>query len=224
MAFPKLIIFDCDGVLVDSEMIANRLLAEHLTKYRFPITSKGCLNKFIGYSIENIIAKVRSEGVHLPDDFELFLKHSDQAAFAAELKAISGVKSTLSKLTQKKCVASSGAPKKIRQNLTLTGLIDFFDPNHLFSAEMVEKSKPAPDLFLHAAKYFNVPPKKCLVIEDTTLGIQAGLAAGMLVFGFAGGSHCDDAYVDRLKETGINTVFNRMNELPDLIANIALSV
>ena len=224
MAFTKLIIFDCDGVLVDSEMIASRLLAEHLTKYHFPITSECCRNRFIGYSIENIISEVRSEGVNLPYDFEPCLKKSDQAAFTAELKAISGVKDTLSTLTQDKCVASSGSQKKICKNLTLTGLIDFFEPSHLFSTKMVEKSKPAPDLFLHAAKHFNVSPKNCLVIEDTTVGIQAGLAAGMSVFGFVGGSHCDDAYVDHLKETGIKTVFNQMNELPALIANLALSV
>ena len=224
MAFPELIIFDCDGVLVDSGLIASRLLAEHLTKYCFPITSEGCRNRFIGYSIENIIAEVRSEGIDLPHDFEPFLEQSDQVAFAAELKAISGVKSTLSKLTQNMCVASSGASKKIQKNLTLTGLIDFFEPNHLFSTQMVKKSKPAPDLFLHAAKHFDAHPKNCLVIEDTTRGIQAGLAAGMSVFGFAGGSHCDDAYVNRLKETSIKTVFNQMNKLPALIANLALSV
>ena len=224
MVFPKLIIFDCDGVLVDSEVIANRLLAQHLTKYRFPITSEGCRDRFIGYSIENIIAEVRSEGVKLPYNFELFLRQSDQAAFTAELKAISGVKNTLSKLTQNKCVASSGTPKKIQENLTLTGLIDSFKPDHLFSTQMVKKSKPAPDIFLYAAKHFNASPKNCLVIEDTTLGIQAGLAAGMSVFGFAGGSHCDDSYVDHLKKTGIKTVFNQMNELPALVANLALPV
>ena len=113
MAFPELIIFDCDGVLVDSEMIANRLLAKHLTKHGFEITAKGSRNRFIGYSMAKIIAEVRSEGVNLPDDFEPFLKQSDQTTFAAELKAIPGAFDTLSQLTQNKCVASSGAPDKI---------------------------------------------------------------------------------------------------------------
>ena len=224
MAFPDLIIFDCDGVLVDSEMIANRLLAEHLTKCHFPITAEGCKDRFIGYSIINIIAEVRSEGVDLPNDFEPFLKQSDQAVFAAELEAISGVANTLSQLTQSKCVASSGAPDKIQRNLTLTGLIDFFEPDHLFSTHMVKKPKPAPDLFLHAAKHFDTHPKNCLVIEDTTLGIQAGFAAGMTVFGFVGGSHCDEAYVAHLKKTGVKTVFNQMNTLSTLIANLVLPV
>ena len=224
MVFPELIIFDCDGVLVDSEIIASRLLAQHLTKYHFPITAEGCQNRFIGYSIVKIITEIQSEGVDLPNDFEALLKQYDQAAFAAELKAISGVENMLSQLIQNKCVASSGTLDKIQKNLALTGLIDFFEADHLFSAHMVKKSKPAPDLFLHAAKHFNVSPKNCLVIEDTTLGIQAGLAAGMTVFGFTGGSHCNDAYVARLKETGIKTVFNQMNKLSGLIANLVLSV
>ncbi len=224
MAFPELIIFDCDGVLVDSEMIANRLLAKHLTKHGFKITTKGSRNRFIGYSMAKIIAEVREEGVNLPDDFELFLKQSDQTTFAAELKAIPGAFDTLSQLTQNKCVASSGAPDKICKNLTLTNLINFFQPEHLFSAHMVKNSKPAPDLFLHAANHFDIKPKNCLVIEDTTLGIQAGLAANMTVFGFAGGSHCDLAYVQRLNETGVKTIFHHMNELPALIANSAPAV
>ncbi len=222
--FPELIIFDCDGVLVDSEMISNRLLAEHLNKYQFPITAEDCMERFIGYSIVKIIAEVQSEGVDLPNDFEPFLRQSDQAAFAVELEAIPGVENMLSQLTQNKCVASSGASDKILENLALTGLIDFFEPDHLFSTHMVKNPKPEPDLFLHAAKHFSAHPKNCLVIEDTTLGIQAGLAAGMTVFGFAGGSHCDEAYVARLKKTGIKTVFNEMNELSNLIANLVPTV
>ncbi len=89
---------------------------------------------------------------------------------------------------------------------------------------MVKNSKPAPDLFLHAANHFDIKPKNCLVIEDTTLGIQAGLAANMTVFGFAGGSHCDPAYIQRLNETGVKTIFHHMNELPALIANSAPAV
>ena len=224
MAFPELIIFDCDGVLVDSEMIANRLLAEHLTKHGFEITAEGSRNRFIGYSMAKIIAEVQDEGVSLPDDFEPFLKQSDQKTFAAELKAIPGAFDTLSQLTQNKCVASSGAPDKTYKNLTLTNLINFFQPEHLFSAQMVKNSKPAPDLFLHAANHFDIKPKNCLVIEDTTLGIQAGLAANMTVFGFAGGSHCDAAYIQRLNETGVKIIFHHMNELPALIANSATAV
>jgi len=220
MAFPELIIFDCDGVLVDSELIANKLLAEHLTKHGFPITDEESRNRFIGYSMDKIIKEVRAEGVNLPDEFESFLKQADHAAFTSELKAVSGVADTLSQLPHLKCVASSGAPVKIEKNLALTGLIDYFEPNHLFSAHMVKNSKPAPDLFLHSANYFSVDPKNCLVIEDTALGIQAGLAAGMSVFGFVGGSHCDDAYVALIEKTGIRTIFNRMRQLPTLIANL----
>jgi HAD superfamily hydrolase (TIGR01509 family) len=220
MAFPELIIFDCDGVLVDSELIANKSLAEHLTKHGFKITDEESRNRFIGYSMAKIIREVQAEGVNLPDNFETFLKQADQTAFTAELKAISGVANTLSQLPHLKCVASSGAPVKIEKNLALTGLIDYFESDHLFSAHMVENSKPAPDLFLHSADYFNVNPKNCLVIEDTVLGIQAGHAAGMSVFGFVGGSHCNDAYVALLEKTGIKTIFDQMKKLPTLIANL----
>ena len=218
MAFPELIIFDCDGVLVDSEMIANRLLAKHLTRHGFPITPEQSRTRFIGYSMAKIISEVRDEGVNLPDDFEPFLKSDDQAAFATELKAIPGVNEVLARLPYNKCVASSGSPEKIRKNLTLTGLAEHFGP-HLFSAHSVKNSKPAPDLFLYAAAQFNVEPEKCLVIEDTTLGIEAGQAAGMSVLGFAGGSHCDPAYVTRLEKAGPKKVFYQMSELPGLLAN-----
>ena len=218
MAFPELIIFDCDGVLVDSELIASKLLAEHLTTHGFPITDKESRSRFIGYSIAKIIGEVRAEGVNLPDEFETFLKQADRTVFTVELKAISGVANTLSQLPHPKCVASSGAPAKIKSNLALTGLINYFQPNHLFSSKMIKNSKPAPDLFLHAADYFSVDPKNCLVIEDTPIGVQAGLAAGMSVFGFVGGSHCDDAYVALLEKTGIKTIFNKMIQLPALIA------
>ena len=218
MALPELIIFDCDGVLVDSEMIANRLLAKHLTQHGFPVTAEQSRSRFIGYSMAKIIAEVRAEGVKLPDDFEPFLKRDDQATFEAELKAIPGVADVLAQLPHKKCVASSGAPEKIRKNLTLTGLVTHFEP-HLFSAHNVKNSKPAPDLFLYAAAQFKVDPKACLVIEDTTLGIKAAQAAGMPVLGFAGGSHCDTAYTEGLINTGVKHVFQHMHELPALIAN-----
>ena len=219
MTFPELIIFDCDGVLVDSEMISNRLLAEHLTRYGFEINAQQCRQRFIGYSMAKVIAEVKAEGINLPDEFETLLKQNDQKTFAAELKPIPGVAKTLAQLAHKKCVASSGSPDKIRTNLTLTGLIEFFEP-HLFSAHMVKNSKPAPDLFLHAASCFDIDPKNCLVIEDTPIGVGAALAAGMAVLGFAGGSHCDAAHTAQLTSSGSRLVFDHMQELPEIVANV----
>ncbi len=220
MASPELLIFDCDGVLVDSEIIANRILSERLTALGYAVTTEQCLARFVGYSTAKIIAEVTSSGIDLPDDFEPFLKRNDEDLFAAELKAIPGVADVLAQLPHKKCVASSGAPDKIRRNLTTTHLIDYFN-SHLYSAHMVKNAKPAPDLFLHAAKQFNVDPGNCLVIEDTALGIQAAQAAGMPVLGFAGGSHCNDAYRARLVTTGIETIFSDMALLPSLITKRA---
>lgn len=217
MTFPELIIFDCDGVLVDSEMISNRLLAEHLTRYGFEINAQQCRQRFIGYSMAKVIAEVKAEGIKLPDEFESLLKQNDQKTFAAELKPIPGIAKTLAQLVHKKCVASSGSPEKIRTNLTLTGLVKFFGP-HLFSAHMVENSKPAPDLFLHAASCFDIDPKNCLVIEDTPIGVSAALAAGMPVLGFTGGSHCDAPHKALLANSGAHRVFDHMKELPEIVA------
>ncbi len=218
MTFPELIIFDCDGVLVDSEMISNRLLAEHLSHYGFAITPEQCRRRFVGFSMAKVIAAVKAEGVDLPNDFEPLLRQNDQRAFAAELTPIAGIADILGQLNQAKCVASSGSLDKIRSNLTLTGLIDFFEP-HLFSAQMVANPKPAPDLFLHAALRFDIDPKNCLVIEDTPIGVEAALAAGMSVLAFAGGSHCDEAHIAGLDSSGAHRRFDHMRELPGIVAN-----
>jgi len=220
MAFPELIIFDCDGVLVDSELISNRTLAGHLTEHGFPITTDACCQRFIGYSLPVLVEEVRAGGVALPDDFLPTLRIKDKAAFAADLQAIPGVAETLALLPQAKCVASSGSPEKIRNNLATTRLLGFFDP-HLFSGDDVPQSKPAPDLFLHAARQFNVHPAACLVIEDSKLGIRAAKAAGMTCFGFAGGGHCTGDYADNLARLQPDLIFTHMSELPALVAKQA---
>ncbi|NQW01046.1 MAG: HAD family hydrolase [Rhodospirillales bacterium] len=220
MAFPELIIFDCDGVLVDSELISNRILAGHLSAHGFAISPADCQRRFIGYSMPTLVDDVRAEGCVLPDDFIATLRQKDTAAFAAELQAIAGIGEALTRLPQKKCVASSGPPAKIRANLEHTGLLGFFDP-HLYSGSQVARSKPAPDLFFHAAKQFNVAPSACLVIEDSKLGIKAAKAAGMTCFGFTGGGHCTGSYADDLARLAPDLIFDHMRQLPDLVANLA---
>lgn len=219
MAFPELIIFDCDGVLVDSETISNRILAEHLTDHGYAISFEDCCVRFIGYYLPHLVDEIRAEGVELPDDFLTTLRAKDGPAFAADLQEIAGVGETLSQLPHKKCVASSGPPDKISKNLSKTGLIHFFDP-HLFSGYTVAKPKPAPDLFLHAADQLGVKPSSCLVIEDSKLGVQAANAAGMRCFGFTGGGHCFGNYASNLALCGPELIFNQMSELPDLIAKL----
>ena len=212
-----LIIFDCDGVLVDSEIIANRVLAALLSRHGYPITAGECRAKFLGRTIPGVIKMVADEGVVLPDDFETLLRDKDVEAFAAELKPTPGMRAALEQLTQlPKCVASSGSPEKIRRNLEITGLLRFLDP-HLFSARDVKNPKPAPDLFLMAASRMGEGADRCTVIEDTPLGIEGAKRAGMRALGYIGGSHRVPADEKILRDAGADLVFADMAQLPRLL-------
>lgn len=212
-----LIIFDCDGVLVDSEVVANRVLAALLSRHGYPVTAKECLTRFVGRTIPGVIKMVHDDGVELPEDFEAILAERDHDAFAKELKAVTGVARALEDLHHiPKCVASSGSPEKIRRNLKLTGLLPYFDP-HLFSARDVAKPKPAPDVFHLAAARMNASPDTCTVIEDTALGVEGAKRAGMRVFGFIGGGHRVPADGDVLRKAGADLIFDDMTRLPHLL-------
>lgn len=213
-----LIIFDCDGVLVDSEMIASRELAAYLTDLGRPTLPEECRETFTGLSIKAVGEMVvRDWGLAVPVDFEASLRTRDFAAFDRDLKIIPGVVSILDALDQlglPYCVASSGAPEKISHSLTLTHLLERFD-GHVFSAAQVANGKPAPDLFLLAAETMGAAPGDCLVIEDSPAGVAGAKAAGMRVLGFTGGSHCGPKHADKLKEA--DAVFNAMTALPALL-------
>ncbi len=212
-----LIVFDCDGVLVDSEIIANRVLAAELSRYGYPVTGAECRARFIGMTIPGVIAKVSDGGVDLPEDFEAKLREKDQAVFARELKAVAGVDAALERLSSyPRCVASSGSPEKIARNLEITGLRRHFG-DHLFSAKDVTHPKPAPDLFYMAAARMNADPAEAIVIEDTALGVEGAKRAGMTAFGFIGASHRSPADTAMLRAAGADLVFADMQELPDLI-------
>ena len=215
---PKLIIFDCDGVLVDSEIIANKILFQLLNEYHYNISIKELKKRFLGLSIPNIITIVNNEGIRLPKNFQQILRKRDKNAFKTELKPIHGIFSALSSIEQIICVASSGSIEKIKYSLFVTGLSQFFGKN-IFSAEMVAKPKPAPDVFLLAAKDIGIAPKDCLVIEDSKVGILGALAAGMQVFGFYGGSHCQEDHQAYLKNSGAINTFNKMEQLPEMISS-----
>ncbi len=214
-----LLIFDCDGVLVDSEMIASRVLAGHLSAHGYPVTAKQCREKFTGKWMTDIVNFVRGEGVDLPDDFIDALKIKDVEAFKHELKPMPGVLEVVRELRHDRCVASSGPIVKMETTLGISGLLPYFKP-HLFSAGMVKQGKPAPDLFLYAANAMSRSPEDCLVIEDSTAGVTAAKRAGMRVLGFAGASHARDMpdYAKGLMAAGAELVFDDMARLPDLIA------
>src|SRR5262249_60230426 len=139
------------------------------------------------------------------------------------LKAIAGVAAAIAAIEAPKCVASSGTPEKIRHGLECAGLFDLLSP-HIFSATQVERGKPAPDLFLFAALKMGAAPERCLVIEDSVAGVTGAVAAGMIVLGFHGGSHCLPGHADRLRAAGATLVFDDMRELHDLVRRAGAAV
>jgi HAD superfamily hydrolase (TIGR01509 family) len=214
---PQLLIFDCDGVLVDSEPLAARALAETASEAGLPLNAADCIARFTGIALADVLRAIEADlGRPLPTDFRARLEARDRAAFAADLRAVDGVGEAIVRLPWRRCVASSGTHEKMRFTLGLTGLLPLFEP-HLFSAIEVARGKPAPDLFLLAASRMGVRPDACLVIEDAVPGILAARAAGMRAFGFAGGSHRRPGERKRLLAAGAQAVFSAMSELPGLL-------
>jgi HAD superfamily hydrolase (TIGR01509 family) len=213
-----LVIFDCDGVLVDSEALACVVHADVMTQYGYTITAEQVHDRFLGRSAREARLEVETElGRAFPDTYTAQLRATIDRVFGEQLTAVPHIAETLAKLSQRICVASSGTPTRIRSSLGTTGLLDRFAP-HLFSAMQVERGKPAPDLFLFAAAQMNTPPARCIVIEDSVPGVTAARAAEMTVIGFTGGSHCRPGDADRLRAAGANIVIDDMRTLPALIA------
>ena len=218
-----LVIFDCDGVLVDSEVVAARVLARELSAIGFPLTADDCLARYTGMSMGSVLSRVEEEWGRVPPaDFMERVRAADVEAFRAELRPVAGARKVVQELAQPKCVASSGRLAKMRLTLSLTGLLPFLEP-YLFSAEMVARGKPAPDLLLYAADRMNFAPARCVVVEDSREGVRAAVAAGMRVLGFASGSHCTPGHDALLGAAGASFVFTRMAELPRLLESAALA-
>lgn len=189
MTAPQLIIFDCDGVLIDSEVISARQLIEELKGYGVQMDMAFVSRHFLGRSYPVVLKEVRDRwGVQLPDRFEADYRARLLAAFERDLKVMPGVVEILQDLALPYCLATSSSPERMRRSLEITGLSALFD-GLAFTAAEVARGKPAPDLFLHAATRMGADPAACVVIEDSLNGIRAGLAAGMRVWRFIGGSH-----------------------------------
>jgi HAD superfamily hydrolase (TIGR01509 family) len=215
-----LVIFDCDGVLVDSEVISCRAHAATLTRHGYPITEDQVFDRFLGRSMRQATLEVEAElGRSLPEDFHTQVYAEIFQSFAVSLEATPHIVETLAAITLPVCVASSGPPEKISASLNRVGLYDRFAP-HIFSAVHVQHGKPAPDLFLLAAVQMKVSPARCLVIEDSVSGIAAALAAGMTVLGYYGGSHCRPGHADTLRTAGAAVTFDDMRELAGIIRQI----
>jgi len=209
----SLVIFDCDGVLVDTERIAVRIDMIVLAELGWPMTEAEVVERFMGRSDEEMTADIEAHlGRRLPASWEEPFRHLYRQAFEAELEPVAGVVAALDAIAIPTCVASSGTHEKIRFTLGLTGLYERF-AGRIFSVSDVARGKPAPDLFLHAAARMGVPPAQCAVVEDSRYGVEAARAAGMRAFGYAGGLAPKGALA------GPQTiVFEDMRELPDLLA------
>ena len=215
-----LIIFDCDGVLVDSEVISCRAHAETLTRHGYPITPDQVFDRFLGRSMRKATLEIEAElGRPLPEDFQTQVYAEIFRLFAASLEATPHIDEALAAIMMPVCVASSGPPEKISTSLNHVGLYDRFAP-HIFSAVQVTNGKPAPDLFLFAAEQMKTAPARCVVIEDSVAGVTGALAAGMVVFGYHGGSHCRPDTAKTLRAAGAAVTFDDMRQLPDLIGRI----
>ena len=212
-----LVIFDCDGVLVDSEIISCRTHAAVLTRYGYSITSEQVFDRFLGRSARQAHAEVEAElGRALPDEYHAALQDELYRTFEAELEAIAGIHEALERISLPVCVASSGSHQRMRISLGRARLFERFAPN-IFSASEVANGKPSPDLFLFAADKMKAKPERCLVIEDSISGITGARAAGMSVLGFCGGSHCRDGHAATLRAAGAHATFDDIRQLPGLI-------
>lgn len=218
---PELVIFDCDGVLVDSEPISMAVLIDMIGEAGGAIGEDEAYDLFLGKSLASIceILKIDFGLMMSPAHLEA-MRRRLYSRFAEELTPVRGIKRAIEAIALKKCVASSSQVERVRLSLTVTGLIDALG-EHIFSSSMVDHGKPAPDLFLYAAECMKACPSACLVIEDSLAGVAAARAAGMRVFGFVGASHAArPKHLQAMRDLEPDLIFDDMETLPLLIAGL----
>lgn len=211
-----LIIFDCDGVLADSEIISARVLVRQVAAHGVVFDETYVYTHFVGKSFPVVAGIIRAEfDVDLPKTFEASYRAALLTAFATELRPTEGLYQMLDRLETRCCVATSSSPPRVARTLEVLALTDRFGP-HVFTASQVEHGKPAPDLFLFAARQMGADPARCLVIEDSPSGVQAGLAAGMQVWRYVGGGHFHDREAARQATPAGVPVFDNWAQLPQM--------
>jgi HAD superfamily hydrolase (TIGR01509 family) len=220
---PALVIFDCDGVLVDSEGISNAVLAQALRGLGLTISAEEAHDRYRGMFLSEIRADAeRRLGAPFPPDFLQTFEREREEAFRASLRPVPGAASAVREVRAMGfdvCVASQGRLSKTELTLSLTGLRDLFGPDALFSAHSVARGKPAPDLFLHAAATMGFSPEQCVVVEDTMIGVQAALAAGMRVIAYTPrGEGYGDGDREACGAAGVATV-SALDELPECLGS-----
>jgi HAD superfamily hydrolase (TIGR01509 family) len=211
----ELVIFDCDGVLVDSELLSVAIIAELLENEGIMLSVDEIGERFVGRSHDFIMRSLHAD-FGPPSDSVRNFEAAVLAAFPGRLKAVEGMDEALARIKQPTCVGSNSTLERVRLSLGLTGLDSWFTEEHLFSAEMVANPKPSPDLFLHAARQIGVNPSNVLVIEDSVAGVTAAITAGMQAVGFVGGSHARPALAVRLLDAGAHMVANSAQQVTEL--------
>lgn len=217
----RLIIFDFDGVLADSEMLSNTVLAEIVTELGVPTTLDESLQLFMGKRFHEVIAAVEAAVGHsLPDDFPESYQRRTLSSFRRDLCLIEGARTYIEAFLHiPRCIASSSSPDRLRLCLDVLNLTAFFG-SHVYSASEVARGKPHPDIFLHAAERMGADPPTCIVIEDSVSGVQAGVAAGMTVIGLLAGSHIRDGHASRLTVAGAHYVASTFSEVEEITRSL----
>jgi HAD superfamily hydrolase (TIGR01509 family) len=217
----KLIIFDFDGVIADSEVLSNTVLAECVSEAGLPTTLEDAYRLYMGKRVPEIVSAVAASlGRPLRGDFGADFQRRALARFRTDLKTVTGARDYLTDFAGlHRCIASTSSPERLRVCLDALGLVELFGAN-VFSSELVPRGKPHPDIFLYAARRFNVSPAECLVIEDSVGGVQAGVAAGMTVVGLLAASHIREGHGERLREAGVNHVARSFNEVAEITRSL----
>jgi HAD superfamily hydrolase (TIGR01509 family) len=217
----RLIIFDFDGVIADSEMLSKTVIAEILTELGVPTTPKDSLRLYMGKRFHEVIAALEAAVGHpLPDDFPESYQHRTLSRFRQDLRPIAGARAYIEAfLDIPRCIASSSSPDRLSVCLEILNLTEFFGDN-VYSASEVVRGKPYPDIFLHAAERMGADPRTCLVIEDSVGGVQAGVAAGMTVIGLLAGSHIADGHAAQLTAAGAHYVAPTFAEVEEITRSL----
>ena len=216
-----LMIFDCDGVLIDSEVLAATAVSATLMECGLDLSVEQAVDRYVGISTVSMKKMIESEFQRmLPDDFATQIHNNVNAILENELVEVPGADHVLSRLKGPRCIASSSSLKGIKRSLRVTNLEKYFPAEVIFSSEMVASGKPAPDLFLLAASEMGVSAEDCVVIEDSVPGVTGATAAGMRVIGFAGGSHVRNDHHECLRSAGASIVFDDLRLLPKIVAGL----
>jgi HAD superfamily hydrolase (TIGR01509 family) len=214
-------IFDCDGVLVDSEYLFAEVARDCLAEAGIVMSPAESARRFAGVSIKDMLAEIeRERGEPLPDGFFDHLVAREDDAYARRLEPLPGVREAILSIGLPRCVASSSLPERIAASLVVTKLDDLFPESARFSTVRVARGKPAPDIFQFAAREMGELAESSIVIEDSVPGVTGAVAAGMKVIGFTGGRHCADGHAVRLGTAGAHQVISAMTHLPEAVRSL----